>query len=71
MLDYETGEGLSEEENLNVMLMMTERDLVSFEEAMMSKNWRKTMKKKIDSIERNHTQELIVLPEGIKLIGVK
>lgn len=46
MKNYETGKGLSEEENLNVMMeenlnammMITENDPVSFEEAMKSKN---------------------------------
>lgn len=79
MKNYETGKGLSEEENLNVMMeenlnammMITENDPVSFEEAMKSKNWREWMSKEIEAIEKNQTWELTVLPKGVKPIGVK
>lgn len=63
MENYETSEGLSGEENLNVMMeenlnammMITENDPVSFEEAMKSKNWREGMLKEIKAIEKNQT----------------
>lgn len=35
MANYETGEGQFEEENQNVMMMMTENGPVSFEEVVM------------------------------------
>ena len=37
MEDYEIGEGLFEEENLNAMMMVTENDPISFGEAMKNK----------------------------------
>ena len=70
MADYETGEGLFEDENLNAM-MVTENDPVSFEEAIKSKKWREAMSAEIEAIERNQTWELTVLPKGVKPIGVK
>ena len=70
MVDYETGEGLFEDENLNAM-MVTENDPVSFEEAIKSKKWREAMSAEIEAIERNQTWELTVLPKGVKPIGVK
>ena len=71
MADYETGEGLFEEENLNAMMMVTENDPVSFGEAMKNKKWKEAMSVEIKSIERNQTWELTVLPKGVKTIGVK
>lgn len=38
MTDYETGEGLSDDENLNAMMMVTENDPTTFEEAVKCKN---------------------------------
>ena len=71
MADYETGEGLFEEDNLNAMVMMTENDLVSFGEAMKNKKCKEAMSTKIEAIERNQTWELTMLPKGVKPIGVK
>lgn len=65
MADYAIGEGFSEEENLNVMMMMTENDPVSFEEAMLHKHWHEAMTKEIATIEKNHTWKLRVLPDGV------
>lgn len=70
MADYETGEGLFEDDNLNAM-MVTENDPVLFEEAVRSKKWREAMSAEIEAIERNQTWELTVLPKGVKPIGVK
>lgn len=69
LANYETGEGL--EENLNAMMMVTENDPVSFGEAVKNKKWRDAMSAEIESIERNQTWELTVLPKGVKPIGVK
>lgn len=71
LADYETGEGLSDEDNLNAMMMLTEDDPLSFEEARKSNKWRDAMKAEIESIEKNKTWELTILPNGIKPIGVK
>ena len=36
-IDYVTGEGLSDEDGLNAMIMLTEGDPLTFEEAVKSK----------------------------------
>jgi hypothetical protein len=71
MQDYETGENLSEEEDLNAMIILTEDDPSIFEEAVKSKKWRDAMNKEIEAIERNETWVLTTLPEGVNSIGVK
>jgi len=71
MQDYEIGENLSEEEDLNAMIILTEDDPSIFEEAVKSKKWRDAMNKEIEAIERNETWVLTTLPEGVNNIGVK
>ncbi|CAL8134096.1 unnamed protein product [Prunus armeniaca] len=71
MQDYETGEGLSEEEDLSAMITLTKADPITFEEAVKSKKWRDAMNAEIEAIERNKTWDLTILPEGVKTIGVK
>jgi len=71
MQDYETGENLSEEEDLNAMIILTEDDPSTFEETVKSNKWRDAMNKEIEAIERNKTWMLTTLPEGVKSIGVK
>ena len=70
MKDYERGEGLSDDNGLNVM-MVTEDDPISFEEAIKSEKWRNAMMKEMESIEKNMNWELTDLPRGVKPIGVK
>ena len=71
MVDYEIGEGLFEEDNLNAVMMVTENDPVSFREEMKNKKRKEAMSVEIEAIERNQTWELIVLPKGVKPIRVK
>jgi hypothetical protein len=71
MQDYETGENLLEEEDLNAMIILTEDDPSIFEETMKSNKWRDAMNKEIEAIERNKTWVLTTLPEGVKSIRVK
>lgn len=73
LADYVTGEGEDEEESLSVMLlmMMIENDPVKFKEAVKDKVWREAMKNEIESIEKNKTWELTILPAGFTPIGVK
>jgi len=52
-------------------MMVIEDDPVTFEEAIKSRNWRDAMEREMESIENNKTWELIDLPTGVKLIGVK
>jgi len=70
MIDYEKGEGLSDDDELNVM-MVIEDDPISFVEAIKSQKWRDAMMKEMESIEKNQTWELTDLPRGMKPIGVK
>jgi len=56
MAHYERGNGLSDNEN-NAM-MVTEDDLVTYEEVVKSKAWRDAMKKEMEAIEKNNTWEL-------------
>lgn len=69
-VDYVSGEGLSEEEEANMALMVTE-DPATFEEAVQSSKWRQAMNEEIESIEKNQTWNLVELPTGGKRIGVK
>ena len=72
MRDYESGEGLSEEEeNMTNMAMFAGADPISFEEAVKSEKWRNAMNLELESIEKNDTWELTNLPVGGKKIGVK
>ncbi|KAJ9563755.1 hypothetical protein OSB04_008915 [Centaurea solstitialis] len=71
MDDYETGEGLSDEDGLNALMMLIEDDPLTFQEAVKSRKWRDAMTAEIESIEKNKTWELTVLPNGVKAIQVK
>ncbi|PRQ17740.1 putative RNA-directed DNA polymerase [Rosa chinensis] len=72
MQDYVSGEGLSEEEETNNVVMFTSvTDPATFEEAFKSAKWKAAMDQEIEAIERNHTWELTTLPAGAKTIGVK
>ena len=71
MQAYEIGENLSKEEHLNAMIILTENDPSTFEEAVKSNKWKDVMNKAIEAIERNKTWVLTTLPEGVKNIGVK
>lgn len=60
-----------EERNNFVLFNSVSGDPVSFEEAVKSVKWRKTMDLEIKAIEKTETSELIALPDGAKEIGVK
>ena len=66
-----TGEGLPDEDGLNAMIMLTEDDPLTFEQVVESKKWRDAMMAEIESIEKNKTWELTILPKRVKPIGVK
>ncbi|RDX80732.1 hypothetical protein CR513_38687, partial [Mucuna pruriens] len=70
MIDYKKREGLSDDDGLNVM-MVIEDDPSSFKEAIKSKKWRNAIMKEMESIEKNKTWELTDLPREVKPIGVK
>ncbi|CAL2255656.1 unnamed protein product [Prunus armeniaca] len=75
MRDYVSGEGLSEEDDMDVNLahlaLFIDVDPISYEEAAKSKIWRQAMDAEIQAIERNDTWELTELPPRGKTIGVK
>ena len=73
MRDYETEQGLSDEEHINQahLALFTDGDPITFTEAVKSEKWRKAMDQEIQTIEKNDTWELTVLPSGGKTIGVK
>lgn len=52
-------------------LFIPEDDPSTFEEAVREDKWRKAMEAEIDSIEENHTWDLVELPGDAKVIGVK
>ncbi|KAI5441628.1 hypothetical protein KIW84_010911 [Lathyrus oleraceus] len=70
MADYETGEGLSEEEDMHAMMMVIDNDPFSFVEAVRSEKWKEAMEAEIEAIEKNQTWELMDLPKDAKPIGV-
>jgi transposase InsO family protein len=70
--DYESGEGHSEEEQeVRMVLFMSNDDPTNYKEAMNDVKWIEAMKRKIDSIGKNKTWELVNLPTQAKKIGVK
>jgi len=87
MQDYESGEGLSEKEEvaqivlekqveqltqeMQQLAMFVANDPTTFEEAVKSQVWRNAMESEIAAINRNGTWELTDLPIGTKKIGVK
>ena len=67
-----TGEGLSDSDEVEDMIMYTETgEPSSYEEAAESSIWKKAMESEILSIEKNITWELTDLLAGVKAIGVK
>ena len=78
--DYTSGEGLSDAEyEVNLAKMdiidnlafMVISDPTSYQEAVKHLKWRQAMDAEIESIERNETWALTLLPAGAKTIGVK
>lgn len=63
---------LVEEDEGDIRAMfISPEDPECFEDALQQEVWRKAMEKEIASIEENNTWELMDLPEGAKVIGVK
>jgi len=70
MVDYERGEGLSDEDGQDAMTM-TKDDRLIFAEAIKSKTWRDAMEINMKAILKKKTQDLTNLPTGVKPTGVK
>lgn len=73
MQDYESGQGLSDEENVDMahLALFSDRDPLTYEDAVKSSKWRQAMDAKVEAIVKNDTWELTELPYGVKTIGVK
>ncbi|XP_068336582.1 uncharacterized protein [Pyrus communis] len=73
MRDYETGDGLSDEESVNLthLTLFTNGDPTTYYDAVKSEKWRQAMDREIEAIEKNDTWELTNLPLGGETIGVK
>jgi hypothetical protein len=71
MRDYETGEGLSEDDTATQLAMFAAPDPIRFEDVVKSEKWRTTIDVKMEAIKRNGTWELMELPPGGKKVGVK
>jgi len=67
---YDKGEGLSADDTITIMLV-TEDNPITFEEAIKSKRRRDAMKREMEAIKKNKTWELTDLSKGMKPIGVK
>lgn len=72
MQDYESSQGLSDEENSNMthLALLSDSDPMTFENAVKSEKWY-IMDQEMQAIERNDTQELTMLPSGEKTIVFK
>lgn len=76
MRDFESGDGVDEEEETwanfaDFALYICGDDPVDFYEAEKEEKWRQAMLVEIQSIEKNHTWDLVSLPPQAKTIGVK
>lgn len=71
MKDYESGQGLSEEEDFANLALFIDSDPIFYEDAVKNEKWRAAMNLEIEAIERNDTWELTELPTGSKVIGMK
>lgn len=72
MRDYVSGEGFFEDEEIaaNFATLLTDNPIY-FEDAMKNEKWRKAMDSEMEVIKKNNTWELMELPAGGKVIGVK
>lgn len=71
MKDYETGEGISVEENEAHLAMFATTDPIHFEDVVKSRKWRRAMDLEMEAINNNDTWVMTKLPKGAKKVGVK
>lgn len=72
MNDFVSGEGLSDEEEVQQLVMFAStNDPVTFKEAVKYQKWKEAMNLEMRAIERNDTWELTLLPKEAKAIGLK
>ncbi|KAK2407959.1 putative mitochondrial protein [Trifolium repens] len=71
MIDYVSGDELSDEDTTAQFALFAGSDPILFTEAVKEEKWKKAMDAEIEAIEKNKTWELTDLPKGQKTIGVK
>ena len=71
MIDYVSGDELSDDDTAVHFALFADCNPITFQEANKEIKWRRAMDEEIKSIEKNDTWELIDLPKGQKSIGVK
>ena len=71
MIDYVSGDELSNEDTTAHFALFVGFDPILFTKAVNEEKWKKTMDAEIQAIENNETWELTNLPEGQKTFGVK
>ena len=72
MTDHVSGEGLSEDDEVQNLVLYTETgDPSTYEEAVLCSKWREAMECEIKSIEKNRTWKMVTLPKGVRAIDVK
>ncbi|KAM0017627.1 putative RNA-directed DNA polymerase [Helianthus debilis subsp. tardiflorus] len=69
MQDYESGQGLSEDESQFFALSIS--DPSNFQEASIKQEWKNAMLKELEAIEKHNTWELVTLPSGKNVVGLK
>ncbi|KAJ0589103.1 putative RNA-directed DNA polymerase [Helianthus annuus] len=72
--DYVSGDGISEEEDGAMYVCqfaLNVADPLTFQEAVKSREWQKAMEVEFQAIVRNDTWQLVSLPAGKNLVGVK
>ena len=57
--------------DLTLFCLFADCESIEFEDAYQDKKWRAAMDEEIQSIEKNKTWELVSLPKGHEVIGVK
>ncbi|XP_020421230.1 uncharacterized protein LOC18775571 [Prunus persica] len=71
MIDYVSGDELSNEDTTAYFALFAGSDPILFAEAVKEEKWKKAMDAEIQAIEKNETWERTNLLEGQKTIGVK
>ena len=69
--DYDTVEGLSEDDSASQLAMFAAADPIHFDDAVKSEKWRTAMDVEMEAIKRNGTWELMELLAEGKKVGVK
>jgi len=69
--DYDSGEGFSDEDHQGSFALFVDADPLSYEDAARSNKWRCAMDTEIAAIKKNNTWDLIELPHGATIVGVK